>query len=427
MDPQVRIGVAALCEQAFSGQPLAPIETALKDELSRNPQNAAVMMDLSVIQQLGGNTDGALLLQDQALRITRSFQTYQEQTRRKTVLVLAAPVEMGGNTPVEFLLAHSDFNIITHYIDPHAPVVPASLPPHDIAFVAAPSDRDTDHPYLAVLETLAAQLGVPVLNDPHNIARLKRDTLQELFVGHSGIRCPKTRRFDRHVLELAASIGMEERVLRAVGSFPLVIRPVGCHAGLGLDQLACPAQLANYLDTRTEAEFFVSEYVDYRTPADNLFRKYRIIFVDGQAFACHMAISQDWKVWYLNADMQNDADKRAQEAAFMDGFDTGFALRHAESFRALHRNIGLDYFGIDCAEDQDGKLLIFEAENALIVHNMDPKDIFPYKDAHMRRIFGAFEQMLGERVSAPHSGKDEQARRTVRQVFQTPLARTAGQ
>jgi len=56
--------------------------------------------------------------------------------------------------------------------------------------------------------------------------------------------------------------------------------------------------------------------------------------------------------------------------------------------------IGLDYVALDCAETPDGRLLVFEADNAAIVHNMDPVDIYPYKAPQMRKVFDAFVAML---------------------------------
>ncbi|MEJ1978546.1 MAG: hypothetical protein WDN49_22960 [Acetobacteraceae bacterium] len=41
--------------------------------------------------------------------------------------------------------------------------------------------------------------------------------------------------------------------------------------------------------------------------------------------------------------------------------------------------IGLDYFSIDCSEDRDGRLLVFEADVAAIIHSMDPPDLYPYR------------------------------------------------
>ena len=32
----------------------------------------------------------------------------------------------------------------------------------------------------------------------------------------------------------------------------------------------------------------------------------------------------------------------------------------------------------------------------MIVHSMDPEDIFPYRRPHMRKLFEAFRAMLGK-------------------------------
>ena len=94
------------------------------------------------------------------------------------------------------------------------------------------------------------------------------------------------------------------------------------------------------------------------------------------------------------ADMQENSTKRLEEQAFMDDFAGNFAKRHSAAFSHLASKINLDYFGIDCAEDRDGRLVVFEADNAMIVHDMDPPDVFPYKQPHMQAIFDAFAQML---------------------------------
>jgi hypothetical protein len=84
---------------------------------------------------------------------------------------------------------------------------------------------------------------------------------------------------------------------------------------------------------------------------------------------------------------------------FMRTFDSGFGRRHRTALATMNDRIGLDYFTIDCAESRDGSLLIFEADNTAVVHNMDPPDIFPYKPPQMNRIFDAFAAMLEHRAS----------------------------
>ena len=77
-----------------------------------------------------------------------------------------------------------------------------------------------------------------------------------------------------------------------------------------------------------------------------------------------------------------------------------FAARHRGALSELAARVALDYFTIDCAETKQGELLVFEADNTSIVHNMDRPEIFPYKPPQMRMIFDAFAAML-----VRHAGK----------------------
>src|SRR5207302_4131949 len=99
--------------------------------------------------------------------------------------------------------------------------------------------------------------------DPALIAGLSRDRLAQRLAGVPGLCCPAAIRLGRgEVIELA---------LRAEGgapraddlAFPMIIRPVGSHAGRGLEKLEAPADLVSYLPARPEAEFFVTPFVDY--------------------------------------------------------------------------------------------------------------------------------------------------------------------
>ncbi|MGH6970728.1 MAG: hypothetical protein ACREEQ_03885, partial [Caulobacteraceae bacterium] len=148
-----------------------------------------------------------------------------------------------------------------------------------------------------------------------------------------------------------------------------------------------------YLGGRTEPTFYVSPFVDYSGP-DGRFRKLRVAMVGGRPFLVHMAISDHWMVHYLNAGMDLDPAKRAEEAEAMATFETGFAARHGAALAAMHRAFGLDYFALDCAEDREGRLLLFEADTAMIVHDMDPPDLYPYKPPAMRKLFAAFQALV---------------------------------
>jgi len=143
----------------------------------------------------------------------------------------------------------------------------------------------------------------------------------------------------------------------------------------------------------------VSDFVDC-AGADGLYRKLRIALIDGRPYICHLAISAHWIVHYLPAGMEASADKRAEEAALMQGFDTGFAARHQQALQGIATGLGLDYVVIDCAQTRDGRLLLFEADIRGWIHATDPPALFPYKPAVMQRAFDAFRAMLLARAAA---------------------------
>jgi len=78
----------------------------------------------------------------------------------------------------------------------------------------------------------------------------------------------------------------------------------------------------------------------------------------------------------------------------------------------LRGRIGLDYFGIDCALDSCGDLLVFEVNASMLVH--DDNAEFPYKDPHVRAIKAAFDAMLRARAGrlSPSPGRGERAAST---------------
>ncbi|HVR63212.1 MAG TPA: hypothetical protein VMU50_15020 [Polyangia bacterium] len=217
------------------------------------------------------------------------------------------------------------------------------------------------------------------------VRALGRDRAPARLAGLPDLVAPPTRRLTRP--ELAAL---------AIDA-PVIARPVDSHAGAGLEKIDGPAALAGYLARQPGQTFYVQPFVDYAGP-DGRFRKLRIALVGGRAFIVHMAVSDHWMVHYLNAGMAEDADKRAEEAAMMASFGEGFAARHAETFRALHAAFRLDYLAIDCAEDREGRLLVFEADTAMIVHDMDPPDLYSYKTAAMQKLFAAFQGLIASRL-----------------------------
>jgi hypothetical protein len=387
------IGLASLAKRAFDGGDLGPISSELIRRMITEPENAAVLMDLATIEHLYGNRGDALDLQRRALEHQRIFRRPSATPGQEGVRLLAfmAPGDFMANTPLEFLLEGSNIRLDMLYLLPGA-LLPERIPEHDLAFVAV-GESDENQILLRALEPVVRNWPRLVLNAPERIAQLSREGTWELLRAAPGIAIPRTLRLDRESLaELASGGASIDRALGETG-FPFIARPIGSHAGQGLTKLETPAAVVAYLQAQPEPEFYVARFIDYRG-ADGMFRKYRVALIEGRPFACHMGVSEHWMIHYLNAGMRESAAKRAEEARFMAEFDRDFARRHARAFEALAERVGLEYFGIDCGETPEGELLIFEADVAMIVHDMDPPDLFPYKRPQMRKVFDAFRAML---------------------------------
>ena len=394
-----RTGVAKLTKMAFEGINLRPLWQDLAARVTDDAQGAGIGMDLSVIAQLLGDQATGLAIQKEVLGYQRLFRSpCATPVPRLRVLALAAEMDIGGNTPVEFLLECSDIELTTLYVIP-GQVWPDPLPSHDLAIVVAPDDARTQE----TLDEIERHIGdwpCEILNPPARIRQQDRDRLYRLLRSTPGLEIPMTARISRGDLEGLSDAGVSRWLDE--GCFPLIVRPICSHAGHGLAKLDTPSDIAAYLGGRPEPEFFISRFVDFSSP-DGLFRKYRLVCVDGRPYACHMAISEQWKIWYLNADMTVSEAKRAEEAYFMASFDDEFAVRHAGALSEMIGRIGLDYFMVDCAEKKTGELLVFETDNTAIVHNMDTPGIFPYKAPQMKKVFDAFAAMLYKRAGNPRA------------------------
>jgi len=286
---------------------------------------------------------------------------------------------------------NSDIELNILYLSDGLPL-PDHLPPHDVLFVAI-GESEANRTLLRRLEAVIPAWPRPVLNLPASIARLARDTASELLQSAPGVVMPRSFRIERQTLD---RVGRGEQHIACIQEgmdFPVIVRPVGSHAGKGLVKANDPECISEYLQTMPQFEFYVTRFVDYRSK-DGLFRKYRVVLIDGQPYAGHMAVSEDWMIHYLNAGMIDSADKRAAESSFMKHFDEDFAFRHQAALRSIAGRIGLDYLVIDCGETHDGKLLVFEVDSSAVVHAMDPIEIFPYKKPQMQKVFAAFRAML---------------------------------
>ena len=382
------LGLAQLLRRTLAGEDLRPLGQMLLQCARTDPQDSAALLDAAILFEFQEQPALAAALRREALALSRHYRLpARHQPARVRVLALMAPGPIMANVPIECLLDNSDIDLELYYVRSQ---LPATVPAHDVLFVAI-GESDTNRPLLEAWAEPLRQWPRPVLNHPRRILEVARDRAAQRLHSQPGLLMPPTWRVERGQLEAWASgSGVE---LADLGAGPWLVRPVDSHAGRGLQRVATRTALRDVLAQQTSCDYFISPFVDYRN-ADGRYRKYRVVLIHGEPFASHMAISEHWMIHYLNAGMDNDAAKRAEEAAWMMNFAADFAPRHAAAFAAIQAAFELEYLGIDCAELPDGRLLIFEVDPAMVVHDMDPIERYPYKPAAMQRVFAAFRGLL---------------------------------
>jgi hypothetical protein len=396
LEPASTGGLSDYARRVFAGADLQPVFEGLMARATDRPADVGAMLDLSTLLQLTGQREQGLSLQTDALLRQRHYRRRFGEGTGPRLLALVAAGDMMASTPVDFLLAGWNGELDLFFLKPGDPP-PDPIPEHDVAFLAV-GESEANAPILAALAPLAETWPRPILNTPRAVSALARDQVAARLAGAPGLAIPPTRRVSLRDLADLGRGALELGDILPGAAFPILARPVGSHAGANLEKLDAAESAAGYLSRQSAGDYYLTPFVDY-AGADGLYRKLRVALVDGRPFIVHMAVSERWMVHYLNAGMDRDGAKRAEEAAMMESFDQGFAARHAKAFAALHAAFGLDYFAIDCAEDAQGRLLIFEADTAMIVHDMDPPDLYPYKAPAMKKLFAAFQDLVNRRAA----------------------------
>ncbi len=385
------IGQSALMTMMFNGDDLSQTAAHLLQSAEQDPNNAEALLDLSTILLLRGDREVGLSLQQQALGIKQNFTVQKGKGLR--LLILKTPGDFMTNSPIEFLIRSPEIEADVMYIGPELPY-PTEIH-HDLVFNGI-SEGKGNEVALQLAATLIRKWGKPYINRAEEVPLLSRDRACEILDGIAGTYMPQNIILNHEELSQLASASEILGQFLVQDRFPILVRPIDSHAGEGLHKFESQEEIKSFLANTSEAQFYVAPFVDYRS-SDGYYRKYRIAFVCGRPFLCHMAISEHWMIHYLNAGMTSSAWKREEEAKNMLHFSKMFGLRHEEALHDVGNAFDLEYFAIDCGETTDGQLLVFEAGNAMVVHDMDPEDLFPHKAPKMRALFREFQSMLADR------------------------------
>jgi hypothetical protein len=357
------------------------------DLLRRDPTARDAHLRLYEIEQMLGQPAAAIAHLRLALQTSRVVTVPAlHQPAERIVLALSRVARWEANIPLELVVDVERTTLHRYYLDDTDTALPGEVPPaYDVLFNAI-AESEEARGALAQAQRFAERAGRRPINAPDVVANLSRSEVARRFADSTTIVAPPVER--------VAAAALYARV----PTQPWVVRPVGSQAGFALARVDDSETLHAYMAEHPHAAYFVTPFVDYRSP-DGWFRKYRVMFVDGVPYACHLAISPRWMIHYYNAAMAEHAWMREEEARFIADLGAVFSGPPADALREIAAAVPLEYFGIDCALASDGRLLLFEADAAMLVHGTDPPELYPYKRAGFARIQAALTALV-ERFGA---------------------------
>ena len=247
LPPTPFLGLAPFLRKSIAGTDLRPICQEMLNQAGRQPDDANLWMNLSIAMFCLEQRDVGLAMQAQALEMQWVFHlAATEQPARFRLLILMAPGDLATNTPLECLLENCDIDLELYYVSAGNPLA-APIPEHD-ALIVALSEDEANREYLAALEAALADWPKPVINAPQHIRNTERSVASQLLQNIPGLLIPPTRQLARQALE-AVSCGQQRLPeLLADCDFPVILRPVGSHAGHDLEKILPPQEMAAYLE-----------------------------------------------------------------------------------------------------------------------------------------------------------------------------------
>jgi Tetratricopeptide repeat len=302
---------------------------------------------------------------------------------RLLLLVSAA----GGNVPIQPLLDQGVFAtvvIVAEFYDGDR-----ALPAHDLVFNAI-GDADLCASGLEVAAGILARTGAPIINPLGAVlmtgraVNARRLALLPDVIASAIVSVPR---------ETIAAADASAALGRMGFAFPLLLRAPGFHTGRYFLRVETADQLPAALAAIPGPDLLVIQYLNAGS-ADGKTRKYRVMMVGGKIYPLHLAISDQWKVHYVTADMAERPEHRAEEAQFLADMERVVGSRGMAALARIRDALGVDYAGVDFALAPDGRVVVFEANATMVVNPPEPDQRWAYRRDAVERIHGAIRKML---------------------------------
>ncbi|MGD0968293.1 MAG: tetratricopeptide repeat protein [Candidatus Aquilonibacter sp.] len=335
---------------------LAGAREAFTASLRINPVQRKAWAGLGVIFERNGDLASADHAWREAFRDGGpAISTYRGTGEPIRMLLLRSAVD--GNIPLKAVLDDRIFQWITLFVEAFDESM--ILPPHAVVFNAV-GNADLRTRALDKAEAVLRATGAAVINHPSAVRQTGRVQIAERLRDIPGVVVPRMLVCDRDAFDADLGLG-----------WPLLVRSLGFHTGEHFVKIDDSTRVRDTIEGLPGDPLLAIEYLD-TSGDDGVFRKYRVLTIDGRLYPLHLATSRDWKVHYFTAD--RGAQFRAQEQAFLENPAAAIGTGAAEALSRIAAALAFDYGGIDFALDRENRVVVFEANPtmAIVPPSTDP-------------------------------------------------------
>jgi hypothetical protein len=386
-DPLTRVNLAILLIQT---KELEEARGHLQHALKIDPQHRQAHIGMSFVMASLGNPERAFGHRRAAFQ-GRCVITVPYRGKQAPISVLGLVSSPDGNSKIHDFMSDQAFQkhiVVTEFYDSRTP-----LPRHQLV-VNAISDADLAPAALVGAQCLLAHTSAAVINSPAAVFATGRCEIARRLSRVPGVRTAKTITVPRESLAVPGA----ETGLTVMGfQVPFLLRSLGFHGGEHFLRVERFEELPAALAHLPGKDLTVIEYLDARGP-DGKIRKYRVMMIDGRLYPLHAAVSSNWKVHYFSAEMEDFPEHRAEDAAFLADMPGVLGARAMEALAEIQKMLELDYGGVDFGLDENGEILLFEANAMMAVIPPKADARWDYRRPATERIYKAVITMLTERA-----------------------------
>lgn len=315
---------------------------------------------------------------------------YNGQSKPVPLLILASAQE--GNIPWRFLIDSNVFEttiIAVEYFDNATP-----LPAHTLIFNAI-GDADLCHDGLKMAQHLLESSHAPIINQPAAVLKTGRmaNAMQRQTI--PGVIFPRMVLFSKLNTE---TVFVPEVLAQTDIRFPFLLRTPGFHGGNYFLFVENRYALHAAMEALPGENLLAIEFLDSQSK-DGLFRKYRVMSINGRLYPIHMAISTQWKVHYFSSDTTNSPAYRREESLFLNNFSTYLGPGALTSLQQISQSIGLDFCGMDFGFDANRNILLYEANATMAINPPSANAQWDYKRKAIENALTATKKMFSERAN----------------------------